>query len=567
MRRWALIYLFSSVIFGLPPPVPSAGVVERELEKEYESEPVEPEKKIPNIQIDIPDKHYKLPIGISVGVSRIKIEGNKAISCEEILSWIEPHISPEETCEKEPHVKKLSIQDIYGLCAIIDQEYAKRGYFLARAYPPPQVVRNGLLRIVIIEGRLGSVQVDGNQFYSEQFIQSFFSKLKSKPLQYDSFMRALLLLNENSDLRAAAVFSKGKEQGTADVILKIKDKRPLHLYLNGNNYGENITTNFRVGGRFDAGSLITFGDKLSLAEVVGFPFNALYFTDLVYRFPVSRDGDFLEVAYLFSKFKVEELKTLNLRGASNIGTIKYTRNLTRSRIMSVDLFGYFDIKQIQNYVLGTLTAFDKLRVLTTGFFIDRYSSPKRREYLNIRFGVGIPDFLGGMNPVSSKCSTIGAGGLFVKFNADFDHLQYLAKDYVLSLHGSGQYSPYKLAIPEEIYIGGIETVRGYPLAVALGNSGFYGNIEFRIPPPLLANQRFFVVKKKWKEVIQLVAFLDSGGVFMKGGSSTILWGTGFGFRFKGPGNLSLSVDLGYPLNHNNLSNGMMVYIKAAGQVF
>ncbi len=68
-----------------------------------------------------------------------------------------------------------------------------------------------------------------------------------------------MLLNENTDLMAGSIFEKGKEFGYADVILRVNDKRPMHLYLNGNNYGRNITTNVRAGGRFDYGNLITQG--------------------------------------------------------------------------------------------------------------------------------------------------------------------------------------------------------------------------------------------------------------------------------------------------------------------
>lgn len=548
------LFCFASS-FATPPPVPSAGIIERELEKEYGAERLEPKKEVPQIQIDIPKEKLEMPDGISIQIDRIELRGNDSISSKVIEKWIAPCLG-----------RKHSLKEIYCICETINQEYAKNGYFLARAYPPKQTIENGVLIIEVIEGRLGEITVVGEKYYSEKYIRSYFERLKGKSLRYDSFLRAMLLLNENSDLFASAIFSKGQEMGTADVFIKVNDKRPTHLYLNGNNYGENITTNFRFGGRVDAGSLFTYGDKLSIAEVVGFPVNALYFTDVAYRVPVSRNGDFFELSYLFSKFKVEELRTLQLKGVSNIGTLKAVHAWTRSREMSIDCFGYFDIKQFQNYSLGSLTSFDKLRVATVGFLIDRFSF-KTRNYLNIRMAVGIPDFLGAMNPVSSECSRPGAGGLFVKFNADYDFLYTLQPDWTLSLHGAGQGSFYKLAIPEQVYIGGSDTVRGFPLAVSLGDSGFYGNAEVRIPPPLLANLRFFMAKKKWREVMQLATFVDTGGTFYYGGPNTFLWGSGFGFRFKGPWSLGLSIDVGFPLNHKDLSNGTMVYIKVAGQPF
>jgi hypothetical protein len=41
---------------AIPPPEPSAGIVERQLEKDYEGTPLEPDKRVPGVQIDIPEE-------------------------------------------------------------------------------------------------------------------------------------------------------------------------------------------------------------------------------------------------------------------------------------------------------------------------------------------------------------------------------------------------------------------------------------------------------------------------------------------------------------------------------
>lgn len=541
---------------GPPPVSQSAGVVERELEKEYEAKPLEPHKEIPALHIDIPEEKLEMPPGLRVPVKSIRIEGNEAISCKEIENWI---------CNEVPC--ELSIKDIYAICKIIDAKYAERGYFLARAYPPPQKLRGGVLLIRVMEGTLGTVEVVGNHRYSAKFIQKYFTRLQGRPLKYGDLMRALLLLNENSDLMAGAVFQKGKEVGTADLIIRVEDRLPLHLYLNANNYGRKLTTNFRAGGRFDIGNLLTYGDTLSIAEVVGFPMDALYFTDVKYNFPVTSNGAFLELAYLYSIFDVETLRNFHLRGKSVIYTLKGTYALTRSSNLSVDFFSYFDFKQIQNFALSSLTSYDKLRIVTTGFLIDHYNPAQGRDYLNVRMGVGIPHFLGGLKATALHSSRPPSGGRFILFNADYDRLQHLWKDCYLYLHGSLQYSPNQLTVPEQLYIGGSDTVRGYPLACALGDWGYYANIELRIPPPFLANQRFFVAKKKWREIVQLVGFLDQGWVSLHEGPKTFIYGSGLGVRVQGPLSLSLSLDVGFPLNHPDLSSGAFTYIKVTGQPF
>jgi len=560
MRKISLTHLAGSLLIAplaaAPPPVPSAGVVERELEKEYEGRPLEPDKQVPAIQIDIPREKLKLPVGKKVLVEDIAIQGNDSISTCEIAGQVTEYLH-----------RKLSLRDIYELCHAIEQIYAKKGFFLARAYPPPQKIEDNILVIEVLEGKLGNVKVVGNKHYTESFIRSYFTPLQEKPLSYDDFLRALMLLNENSDLTAGAVFEKGKEFGCADVILQIKDARPSHLYLNGNNYGRNLTTNVRAGGRLDWGNLITQGDTFSVAEVVGFPVDALYFTDVTYTAPLNRNGTSLEGAYLFSKFKIEELTSLHLKGRSDIATLKVNHALMRRRALNIDLFSYFDYKQIQNFAQHHLASFDKLRVLTVGALLDHYTPSEGRDYLILRFTAGIPNFLGGLKAVDDESSRKGGGGRFFIFKADYDRLQHLPKDCFFYFHGSGQLSPSKLTLPEQIYIGGSDTVRGFPLAVALGDSGYYVNFEFRAPIPGLANKNFFKFNKKWRDIIQLDAFLDHGGVFLQSERNTFLWGSGLGVRINGPYTLTFSIDVGFPLNHRKLTRGAFTYIKLTGQPF
>lgn len=562
IKKKLLIYpsiflLLGSTLLASPPPVPSAGIVERQLEKEYEARPLEADKQIPAIQIDIPEEKLDFPDGEKVFISQVVFTGNESISSRKLEKLIQTKLN-----------RELSLQDIYNLCLIIDQHYAEEGYFLARSYPPPQTIEDGTLTIEVLEGKLGNIEIVGNKHYSSAFIRSYFTSLQNKPLQYEQFLRALVLLNENSDLMVGSVFEKGKEFGTADVILRVDDKRPIHLYLNGNNYGRNLTTNARVGGRLDWGNLITYGDTLSVAEVVGFPIEALYFTDATYTIPLNRKGTFLELAYLFSRYKIEELRELHLKARSDIGTIKASHALLRRRFLSVDLFAYFDYKQIKDFELGHRQAFDKLRVLTVGSIIDHFSPNLGRDYLNMRFAAGIPNFLNGLKPVDSESSRKGGGGRFFIFNADYDHLQHIYKDAFLSFHFSGQYSPNKLTLPEVMYIGGADTVRGYPLAVALGDSGYYGNLEISFPIPGLANKKFFRSNKFWKEIIQFDVFLDHGGVFLQSIRNTFLTGTGLGVKINGPYTLTFSLDVGFPLNHKNLvDRSAFVYIKLTGQPF
>lgn len=541
---------------ALPPPVPSAGVVERELEREYEGRPFIPGEKVPPIIVDIPDETLEFPTGIKVLIREVVVSGNECIRGDEVCAAVSSYLDQE-----------LTIGQIYEMCQLIDFLYAQRGYFLARSYPPPQDIENGVLHIAVLEGILGTVAVEGNTFYSSDFIHSYFVSLVGKPIHCDRFLHQLLLLNDNMDLTAGVIFRKGQECGRADVLIRVNDCRPCHLYLNGNNYGRNLTTDTRIGGRLDCGQLLFNGDRLSVAQVIGFPVSALYFSDVRYLVPLNRHGTSIEAGWLYSQFKIEELTQLNLRGRSDILTLRLNQAIIRRRCLNIDLFSYFDYKQIQNFVLTERSSFDKLRMITVGALLDHFDPCCGRDFLTLRLSAGIPDIMGGLKAVDPVCSRPGGGGRFVKVMLDYDRLQRLPYDCFFYFHGSGQYSPSLLTLPEQIYIGGMDTVRGFPLALGLGDSGYYLNWELRCPPPFIGDQKVFFTNRLWKETLQLDVFVDHGAVHLNGAQSTFLWGTGFGARVLGPFGFTFSIDVGFPINHRGQVKDVITYMRVTGQPF
>jgi hemolysin activation/secretion protein len=560
LKAIPLLSLFAlpSSFEAVPPPVPSAGVVERDLEEQYEAIPVQPDRPFPDIEIDIPDDQLKLPAYMKVQVDQFELEGNESFSNYEIQKWIQ------EDCGKE-----YCMQDLVDLCKKIEAAYAKRGYFLARVYPPPQKIRDNTVLLRVMEGKLGNIEIEGNRYYPTSLIEKYFEKVKGKPVRYQNLMRVLFLLNEVANLKAAMVLKKGERVGTADAIVRIEDGRPSHLYLNANNYGKDLTTKYRYGGRYDWGSMLIYGDKFSVAQVFGMPLTQLTFTDLVYTIPVTRNGTFLEFAYLYSYFKINDVEPLLIRGQSKIGTVKWTHAFTRARDYSIDTYAVFDLKNIKNFFFNTTASFDQLRILWPGAKFDLTDRWGARNVLDLRMGIGIPGIFGAMAAHDAPlASRVGAGSQFVQFNGEYDRIQRIRKDSFLYLKGTAQYSPSLLTLPQQFYIGGADTVRGFPLAVGLGDSGYTVSAEIRIPPLFLSNTKYVLQRgKTWREAVQLVGFVDHGGVFLHRENDLFLTGAGVGIRVKGLYFLELSFDVGFPLDHRDLSNGAFGYLKVTSNPF
>jgi len=556
------------------PPVPPGGIIERDIQKEYEIKEIDAQKQIPLLETEVPQREFDTG-GATVFIRHVTFSGNTVVDSSLLEEAIQPILN-----------KELGMKEIHEICSTVEQVYSKEGYFLSKAYVPPQEIENDTLKIEIIEGKLGTVSVVGNQYYSKKFIGQHFKKYRGKPLHYDQILKVLLLLNENSDLNVGAIFKKGTSYGTADLIVQVNDARPVHLSIDHNNYGSDHTSRYRTGATLKWGNLLMNGDMCTLIEVVGSPVDSLNFTETIYHFPINYYGSCVDLSFLYSNSKTDKLNELRYKGISRIATVKFTQAFQRTRSLNINLAASFDYKQIQNFGGRSETSYDKLRILTGDVDIDYIDNWKGRNLINASLKWGIPNILGGSAPVSSSDSRVNGGGRFVFLRGSWKRLQKAPYGSFMILSGIFQYSFDKLPISEQIYIGGVTTVRGYKLATGIGDSGFYANVELRVPPPFLRQSRVPFSKKTWGQCVQFVGFLDHGqvssvgrnilrelGVNKMGNPSdeqsypkqTFLTSSGCGLRIYGPWGFEWSLDIGFPLTHSYPSS--MVYFRVEWKIF
>ncbi len=554
-----LALLSSNVCFAefVGPPSGAAGVVEKEIQREYTPQDMSPEKNVPLLEVDVPEQTLNLPEGISVQIDQIRVEGNESLSAKEIDSVLMPYLN-----------RKLSGKEVKELCAQLQQKYVERGFILTRVYPPVQEIHNNTLMIQVVEGTLASIEIKGNRHYKTKYIRKYFAHMEGKPINYNQMMRALLLVNENSDLGVGAVFRKGKGFGEVDLSLVVNDKLPVHIYTDYNTWGSSVTTFGRVGAKVSAGNLSTNGDMLSFTGVVGTPPKDLYYLNAAYSAPINANGMYFDLSYLYSHFEVQQMTALDLEGLTQIAGGRVRQALNRTRKLNTDIFVSFDYKQLKNEVLNSTGSYDKLRVLGLGGKADYFDSLKGRNIFNASTSIGIPDFLGGSSAVDEESSRQGAGGRFYIFNMDFTRIQTLPASCYLFFSAAAQGTFNKLPLPEQIYIGGMGTVRGYPLAVALGDSGYYGTLELRVPIPFVPDTYSRFMKRPWNEVFQLVGFADHGGVYTNSKvhteqSPAYLTSAGAGIRFFGPWDLNISFDAGFPLTKQYELSDNILYVKVS----
>lgn len=464
-------------------------------------------------------------------VDRWLVEGNTLLPAEDVNAILSAYQG-----------RALTLAQMKEAAADVTSLYQRKGYYLVRAIIPKQDFTTGQVRVLVVEGKIADVRVEGAEYYDPEFIKERFAvAIEDKNFRADDFTRAIALLNELPDLQVKAVLSPGKDKGTADVVLKVEDRLPVHAGIDYNNYGTPQTGQNRIGLDFDAGNLAFQGDQLSLRGVVGFPSRNNTFYQVQYQTPINLDGTTMGVSYANGAFSVSQGlgAILDVRGVADIFTLSASHPLQRDLDFSSNIGLAVSHKNITNNFFGGRLPFshDQYTMARLAYGAD-WRGPDGRTIFQAALAQGLGG-TGGNDPLVSRA---GAHGGFSRFNFDLARIQRLDEGLYGVLRGSAQYATSPLYVGEQYAIGGPDTVRGYQQAELLGDNAYLVGAELRWSPFL-----------EEPDVFQVVAFIDHGGVSLRNRqpgdllNGSTLTGAGFGFRWAMWENANLRFDVGFPL--------------------
>ncbi|MFH0801558.1 MAG: ShlB/FhaC/HecB family hemolysin secretion/activation protein [bacterium] len=481
-------------------------------------------------------------------VKSFQVSGNTAVTSQDIDLIVKGYLG-----------RELTLEDLKQAAQDIQKAYQAKGYFLAKVYIPAQTLKDGVVRFEVLEGKLGEVRVEGNTEYRTDFILKRFAGVgKDGILSYDLMQRSLLLLNEFSDMKVQSVLQPGKDMGTTDVVLKVEDKKPFHIGMDYNNFGNSYVGDNRAGLGLSYGNMAYQGDLLNVRGVFPFPSKSSSpFLQGAYTLPVGLKGARAGLMYANSQMTVgRDLEVLDIRGEASIYGLTYSIPLTRTILAGSDFSVGFVSKTIRNYMLQQTTSKDDLRELVLGYSYNGiYGRGRNLVSLNLTQGLG--EMLGGMKDNDPQASRPKSGDSFTKLNVDLARIQQLGSRNFLILRASGQFTTAALVVGELYALGGYDSVRGYAQSEYMGDNGYLLSAEFRLP-----------LSKSQQNPIQGALFVDYGSVSDKNpqpgvqGSRSLL-GAGPGIRFSMGENTALRVDYGIPLdpNKNSQGNSSQVYCQ------
>jgi hemolysin activation/secretion protein len=172
-----------------------------------------------------------------------------------------------------------------------------------------------------------------------------------------------------------------------------------------------------------------------------------------------------------------------------------------------DVYMIMDGGDKEIYTNNGLNTKDRLRVMRFGGNM-LIRAPKTGISIKPEFAQGL-DFLGARK--SNEYSSRGADCVFSKFGLSFREKIYLPYDMTLELKSSMQVAGSKLTPQEQMSLGGMYSVRGYPYGDYYADNAVQSTVELLVPPAFLPDSfKLPGSKDPLKKNIQGLLFFDHG---------------------------------------------------------
>ncbi|MBI9077854.1 MAG: ShlB/FhaC/HecB family hemolysin secretion/activation protein, partial [Desulfatibacillum sp.] len=504
------------------------GAVERSLKEREVPAP----SQLPEISVqEEAGATFKGGEGVTFRLSKIRFEGQRVFDDQELQEVVASYVG-----------QTLEVSALKDITDAVTRFYKENGYFLSRAYVPPQSIKEGEVLVKVREGRLGEIIIRGNKRYSRELLRNTLKVIRGEgAVRTADVERGLLLLTDIPGLKVKATFKPGERPGTSDIVLDVFEERMFSVGADFNNFGSEFVSTERYGLNAQARNVAGYGDLLTVRGVTGNDgFDGLFYGAADYSLALGAKG--LRAGIHYEKLKYElgqELTILNFAGHVNQGGVYLSYPIIRSRYLNWNIKGGLDGKNVKNEIHDQMIGKDNLRFAHLGTSVQWLDTWGGSNFISLTGYQNFPTVLGGMEEGYANTIRFDTETTYSKLELDASRMQQIPfGGLVLMLYGHGQYSHDRVPSSEQISLGGAGSVRGYDQSEYTGDTGYYLTTELRIPIPGTRNLHWFGSEKTVWETLQIAGFMDYGAASINNPypsemseDNSDLCGAGAGLRF------------------------------------
>ena len=436
------------------------------------------------------------------------------------------------------------IEDVVVFCR-------ERNHPLIDVSIPPQEITSGVLQVLILEGSIGQIRVEGARWFDSKSAQRQISLKPGDALDSSVIMGDLDWLNRNPFRQVDLVYEKGSQPGKTDLVLRQTDQVPFRLYAGYEDSGTELTEEGRRLAGVNWGNFFGGGGQLNY-QFMASP-DARFFTahsaSLVQPLPWRHILTFYG-SYGDNKADMAATSPIGLTGFSWQAAMRYEVPFRGSNSYKHSLVGGFDFKRSNSQLFfGNFKAFGTEADVAQWSL--GYNADLKDGWGSTSLRATVFYSHGGFTDKNTKAVfgavRTGASPEYTYGRAELNRTTELFFDLMLVNQVTFQAADANLLASEQLGFGGYDTIRGYDTRVVNTDLGVIVSNELRTPP-------FSLLGKRAKDKFQLLAFADYGRgkdkKLMPGEKKSYeLLGVGPGLRYTISSHLSVRADYGWQV-HN-----------------
>lgn len=377
-----------------------------------------------------------------------------------------------------------TIETLQKATAALEGALKERGFALHRVVLPPQEVGDSV-KLQIVKFVLGKVSVEGLKRYSAANIRASVPELaEGASPNFKTLAVQTAIANESQGKQVQIALKEAEGADQIDARIVVTESKPWNFAVSLDNTGSSETGRDRLTFSGSHSNVMDLDHQLTGAYTTSIdrPSDVQQF-GLNYRIPLYRLGGVAGISYTHSTV-VGDFGTLTSTGAGKTFGLNYSQYLTpNAGYRSYVTLGLddkqFDATEISGApVPGQVMRRSRPISLAYTARVDTSAAVwgyNAQVLANMSSGSG--NSLAAYQSEDTRITT----ARFVALRGGANYLTSFAGGWLLSTHGSFQYSPDALISGEQFGLGGASTVRGTSERPISGDRGLLGTLEISTP--------------------------------------------------------------------------------------
>ncbi|OEC33135.1 hemolysin activation/secretion protein [Pseudomonas cuatrocienegasensis] len=381
----------------------------------------------------------------------------------------------------------LGVSQLNELLKAITQFYIDRGYVTSRAYLPQQELASGVLRVIVVEGRLEGL--DSSTLASDRELAMGFPGQTGEVLDLRELEQLVDQLNRLPSRQAQLELVPGEEVGGSRVRLAGARDKPWRVSLNRHNDGQASSGEQQWGAGLDWDSPLGLADQVSLrgaGDTLSDHWRHSASQSLYYNLPYG----WWTFNYSYSQSYYRSLAEANgfdfhTDGESRSHSLRAERVVYRDSVGKTAFNVGLSHLRTRNYIEDSLleASSNRLSEFQLGFNHGRRIGT---AFVNLdlgwQHGTGAFDAQDNNHPQPGE-----PVARYNKYSLTLSYLQPFqlwGESFSVDSLATGQKSEDLLFSPQRISVGGLNSVRGFKEQSLTGDSGGYWRNQLRWRRPV-----------------------------------------------------------------------------------